>query len=140
MATKFLVSGESNSGKTTLTDSLEDVLVIYHDGKNYPFAKPHANVAGFGSAAELISISNEKVEAFNVKFGHYPTNMVYDSVSKIFNTMLDNCNSKHTGFKVYSELNSEIHQFTDYVQNVLIATCINVELITHAIYETETAK
>ena len=139
MAVKLLISGMSNSGKTTLTESLTDVLVISHDGKNYPFPKPHVNVAGFQSAAELIEVSSSKIEAFNTKFGHYPTTIVYDSVSKIFDTLMDSCNTKHTGFKIYSELNREIHEFTDYVQNILIASGFNVVLISHALYDTETA-
>jgi len=139
-AIKFLVSGESNSGKTTLTNTLEDVLVISHDGKNYPFPKPHVNIPTFGSAAELIKMSNEKLDAYNEKYKTYPKSVVYDSVSKIFDTMLDNCNRKHQGFKVYSELNNEIHEFTDYIQNVLIEGGINVILVSHAIYDAETSK
>lgn len=139
MAVKILISGMSNSGKTTLTESLTDVLIISHDGKNYPFPKPHVNIAGFGSSAELIATSSDKIEAFNTKFGHYPTTIVYDSVSKIFDTLMDSCNSKHQGFKIYSELNREIHEFTDYVQNTLIASGFNVVLISHALYDTETA-
>ena len=139
MAVKMLISGMSNSGKTTLTESLKDVLVISHDGKHYPFPKPHVNVPNFQTAAELIAISNEKIEAFNTKFGQYPSTIVYDSVSKIFDTLMDSCNSKHTGFKVYAELNREIHEFTDYVQNVLIASGFNVVLISHATYDSDTA-
>ena len=97
MAVKMLISGMSNSGKTTLTESLKDVLVISHDGKHYPFPKPHVNVPTFQTSAELIAISNEKIEAFNTKFGQYPSTIVYDSVSKIFDTLMDNCNIKHTG-------------------------------------------
>ena len=139
MAVKLLISGMSNSGKTTLTNTLTDCLVVSHDGKNYPFAKPHTNVASFGSTAELITLINEKMEAYNTKFKTYPTTVVFDSVSKIFDTLLDSCNIKHTGFKVYSELNREIHEFTDYVQNVLISADINVVLVSHALYDAETA-
>ena len=139
MAVKLLISGMSNSGKTTLTNTLTDCLVVSHDGKNYPFAKPHTNVASFGSTAELITLINEKMEAYNTKFKTYPATVVFDSVSKIFDTLLDSCNIKHTGFKVYSELNREIHEFTDYVQNVLISADINVVLVSHALYDTETA-
>ena len=139
MAVKLLISGMSNSGKTTLTNTLTDCLVVSHDGKNYPFAKPHTNVASFASTGELITLINEKMEAYNTKFKTYPTTVVFDSVSKIFDTLLDSCNIKHTGFKVYSELNKEIHEFTDYVQNVLISADINVILISHALYDPETA-
>ena len=68
----------------------------------------------------------------------YPKTIVFDSVSKIFDTLMDNCNTKFTGFKVYSELNKEIHQFTDFIQNSLIASDMNVILISHAIYDADT--
>lgn len=36
MAIKLLISGESNSGKTSLTKDLKDTLVVSYDGKKYP--------------------------------------------------------------------------------------------------------
>ena len=46
----------------------------------------------------------------------------------------------HTEYNVnvYSNLNKEIHEFTDYIQNTLIASDINVVLISHAIYDPDT--
>ena len=140
MAVKLLISGQSNTGKTTLTKALDPktTLVISHDGKNYPYPLPHVNIATFATTQELLAVINEKVEAFNEKLGHYPTTIVIDSVSKIFDTLMDSMNTKHSGFKIYSELNREIHEFTDYIQNGLISSDINVILISHAIYDTET--
>ena len=140
MAIKLLISGTSNSGKTTLTQSLDPktTLVISHDGKNYPYPLPHVNVSTFGLSSELIDITTEKLTAFKEKFGYYPTNVVYDSVSKIFDTLMDSMSNKHTGFKVYSELNREINVFTDFIQNSLIASDMNVILISHAIYDADT--
>ena len=140
MAVKLLISGQSNTGKTTLTKSLDPdtTLIISHDGKNFPFPIPHVNVESFATTQELLAIINEKVEAFNGKLGHYPTTIVIDSVSKIFDTLMDSMSTKHNGFKIFSELNREIHEFTDYIQNTLIASDINVVLISHAIYDAET--
>lgn len=142
MAVKLLISAESNAGKTTLTQSLDPktTLVISHDGKNYPYPIPHVNVDTFATSAQLIGIINDKIAAFEAKLGHYPKTIVIDSVSKVFDTLMDSMANKHTGFKIYSELNKEIHEFTDYVQNVLIANDINVIILSHAIYDSETAK
>ena len=52
--------------------------------------------------------------------------------------MADSCNTRFTGFHVFSNLNKEIHEITEYVQNVLIANGMNVVLISHAIYDSET--
>lgn len=140
MSVKILISGESNSGKTTLTKSLDPntTLVISHDGKNFPFPIPHVNVDTFDTASELTSIITEKVEAFKTKLGHYPSTVVIDSVSKVFDTLMDSMQTKYTGFNVYSNLNKEIYIFTDYIQNTLIASEFNVVLISHAIYDADT--
>lgn len=140
MSVKLLISAESNSGKTTLTKTLEDALVISHDGKKYPFRVPHVSVDTFESAQALLDLVNTKIVAYKEKFGKYPKTVVFDSVSKIFDTILDTCNNKHTGFKVYSELNREIHDITEYIQNTLVASDMNVVLISHAIYDQDTAK
>lgn len=140
MAVKLLIAAESNSGKTTLTKDLKDTLVVSHDGKKYPFPVPHVMVSDFTSVNELIDLINSKIIAYNDKFGKYPSTVVIDSVSKIFDTMMAYNNTKHTGFKIYSELNSDVTAFTSYIQNTLIASDINVILISHAIYDADTAK
>lgn len=140
MSIKLLIAAESNTGKTTLTKNLKDALVVSHDGKQFPYPIPHVMIETFQSSAELIATVNEKIIAYKNKFDTYPKTVVFDSVSKIFDTLMDVCNAKHTGFKVYSELNREIHEFTDYVQNTLIASDINVILISHAIYDGETGR
>ena len=140
MSIKLLIAAESNGGKTTLTKTLTDSLVISHDGKKYPFSVPHATIATFDNAAELIAITNDKILAFKTKFGAYPKTIVYDSVSKIFDTILTNCNAKFTGFKIYSELNAEISAFTGYIQNTLIASDMNVVILSHAMFNADTSK
>lgn len=138
MAVKLLISGTSNSGKTTLLSSLTDAFVISHDGKNFPFPIPHTNITDFKTAAEFIKITTEKLQAYKAKFGNLPATVAIDSSSKIFDTLADSCNTRFTGFHVFSNLNKEIHEITEYVQNVLIANGMNVVLISHAIYDSET--
>lgn len=140
MSIKLLISGESNSGKTTLTRDLQNSLVVSHDGKRYPYKVPHVMVDTFQSTSELVNLVNEKIVAYKEKFSTYPKTVVFDSVSKIFDTLMDVCNNKHTGFKIYQELNKEIHEFTEYIQNTLIASDMNVILVSHALYDQETAK
>ena len=139
-AVKLLIAAESNSGKTTLTKTLENALVVSYDGKKFPFRVAHVNVESFDSVDALITLIGEKVETYNEKFGHYPATIVFDSVSKIFDTIMDSCNTKYKGFQIYTELNKEVHSLTDYIQNVLIASDINVVLISHAIFDPETAR
>lgn len=140
MAVKLLIAGESNAGKTTLTKGLENSLVISHDGKRYPYKNPHASIPTFSTSDELTSFVTEKIEAYNARFGEYPKTIVFDSVSRIFDTLYDACNHKHTGFKIFQELDKEIKSFTNYIENTLIASDMNVVILSHAIYDSETAK
>jgi hypothetical protein len=140
MSIKLLIAAESNAGKTTLTKDLQNALVVSHDGKKYPYPVPHVMVETFQSVDELIKLINDKIVAYKEKFNTYPKTIVFDSVSKIFDTILDTCNTKHTGFKIYSELDREIHELTEYIQNTLIASDMNVVLISHALYDAETTK
>jgi len=140
MSVKLLISAEANSGKTTLTKNLENSLVISHDGKRYPFPVPHVMVPTFDSVQELINTTVEKIEAFKDKFGQYPDTIVFDSVSKIFDTIHANCNEKYKGFVIYSELDKEVVAFTSFIENSLIASGMNVILISHALYDADTAK
>lgn len=140
MSVKILVSAEANAGKTTLTKNLENSLVISHDGKRYPFPVPHVLVPSFDTVSELIDLTVEKVEAYNDKFGKYPDTIVFDSVSKIFDTIHSNCNEKFKGFAIYSELDKEVVAFTAFIENSLIASGMNVVLISHALYDADTAK
>lgn len=140
MTVKLLISGEANSGKTTLTKNLKNSLVISHDGKRFPFPIAHAMVPTFDSTKELVDVTVEKIEAYKEKFGAYPETVVFDSVSKIFETIHTFCNEKHTGFKIYSELDKEVNAFTSFIENSLIASGMNVILISHALYDSDTAK
>lgn len=140
MSVKLLISAEANAGKTTLTRNLEDSLVISHDGKRYPFPVPHVMVPTFGSVQGLLDLTIEKIEAYKEKFGRYPATIVFDSVSKIFDTIMANCNEKYKGFVIYTELNKEVTTFTSFIENSLIASDMNVVLISHALYDADTAK
>lgn len=139
MAVKLLVSGLSNSGKTTLTKTLENSLVISHDGKRYPFEIPHRLVRDFETAEELIATTSEAIEAYNTKFGEYPETVVFDSVSRIFDTIYDNCNRKYTGYTIYSTLDKEIKEVTSFIEDSIVGSNINVVILSHAIYDADTA-
>lgn len=140
MSVKLLISAEANAGKTTLTRDLEKSLVVSADGKRYPFPKPHIAVPQVDSAAELIDLITEKVQAYNEKYGEYPETVVFDSVSKIFEIFYNNCNEKYTGFTIYSKLDSEISALNNFIEESLIASDMNVIIISHAIYDADAAK
>lgn len=140
MSVKLLISGLSGTGKTSLTKDLEDALVIYHDGKAYPYPKAHTTVRDFSSVSDFVDLITEKIEAYEKKVGKYPSTIVFDSVSKIFDTISDNCNTKYNGFEIYTNLNKEINAFTSFIEDSLVASEINVVLISHALFDADTSR
>lgn len=139
MSAKILISGESNSGKTTLLSTLKDAFIVSHDGKNFPFPIPHTNIADFDSAEEFTVTVTDKIQAYKDRFDRLPRTVVIDSVSKVFDTLYDTCNTKYTGFNVYSNLNKQIHVITDFIQQ-LVDNGMNIIIISHAIWDVDNAK
>ena len=140
MAIKLVISGESNAGKTTLTKDVKDTLVISHDGKKYPFPVPHGTITEFDTTADLITFIEMKAGAYHDKFGAMPKTIVFDSVSRIYETLHASCSRKYTGFTIFSQLDKEIKEFADYIENTLVANGIDVIILSHALYNAETSK
>ena len=139
MAFKLLISGESNAGKTSLTRSMKDTLVISHDGKPYQFAIPHGLMTDATTAEAVISFTESKALAYKEKYGKLPASIVFDSVSCIYDSFYDSCNRRFTGFTIYSQLDREIKQFADFLEE-LLANGINIVILSHALYDSETSK
>ena len=133
---KMLLSGITNSGKTSLLQSLTDVLVVARDGKQYPFAQPHVNVPDFTTIDFLIDLIVEKVEAYETKMGEPPKTIAIDSISKILldieGYVLDQVKSYP-----YGKVNTEIKRFVDFVERDM-ADSFNVILVSHALYNEDT--
>lgn len=138
MAVKLLISSLANCGKTTLLQSLEDVYVVAHDGKQYPFAQPHTNIDSFQSVSSLIDTVNSKLALYKEKVGNLPTTVVFDSVSKIFESIADNCGRMYKGFEIWKNVNSEVAEFNRYIEGVLLPHGINVVIVSHAVWNADT--
>lgn len=139
MSAKILVSGLANTGKTSLLQSLTDVFVVAHDGKQYPFPQPHVNIQTFSSVDELLTTVNAKLSIYKEKFGKLPATIVFDSVSTIFETIADNCGRQYKGFEIWKNVNAEINSFTRYIEQTLIPHGLNVVIVSHAVWNVDTA-
>lgn len=139
-AVKILVSGEAAAGKTTLIKDLDNTLLLSHDGKRPAVKLPHVYISNFTDVGELLSTFNEKIEAYNERYGNYPATIVIDSVSRIYDTINNICNDKYSGFTIYSTMDKMIKEFNAYIEDTLIASGMNVILISHAIYDSETSQ
>ena len=129
---KLLVSSLPNIGKTTLLQSLTDVLVVARDGKRYPFAQPHVNVPDFTSADQLIDLIVEKVSAYEDKMGELPKTIAIDSISKILLDIEGYVLEQVKSFP-YGKVNTEIKKVVDFIERDM-APNFNVVLVSHALY------
>lgn len=134
---KLLVSGITNSGKTSLLKSLTDVLVIARDGKKYPFAQPHVNVGDYTDVDQLIDTIVEKVEAYEKKFGVMPKTIAIDSISKIV-LDIENYVVEQVKSYPYGKVNSQIKRFVDFIERDM-ASEFNIILVSHAMYNEDTS-
>lgn len=133
---KLLVSGITNCGKTTLLQSLTDVLVVARDGKQYPFPQPHVNVDDFTSASELINVVEEKVAAYETKFNELPKTIAIDSISKILLDIEAYVLEQVKSFP-YAKVNSEIKRFVDFIERDM-APHFNIVMLSHALFNEDT--
>lgn len=133
---KLLVSGITNSGKTSLLQTLNDVLVIARDGKRYPFEQPHVNVPDFTAVDHLLDLTVEKVEAYEKKFNEMPKTVVLDSISKILLDIEAYVLEQVKSFP-YGKVNTEIKKLVDFIEREMCPS-FNVILVSHALYNEDT--
>ena len=139
MAIKYMITGLSNAGKTTLLKDLKDVFVVSVDGKKYPFEQPHTNIDNFDHIGELIQIVSEKINIYEEKFSKLPDIVAIDTASRILTMITDACNKKYTGFNVWTEANKQIQEFVRFVDSLVDAD-ISVVIINHAVYDQDVKK
>lgn len=155
-ATRLLISGKANTGKTYLLKNLpaDDSFVVAIDEKDFPFPIPHTNIYGFDDMESFFNgqvVQNsdgtttvyegvyDKLEKFQTKYGKLPSILVIDSVSRVFLTAYDNLNEKfaNDNFKLYAALDREIKVLRKHLiefQN----NGINTVIISHALYDEKT--
>lgn len=132
---KLLVSSLPAVGKTTLLQSLEDVMVIARDGKQYPFPQAHVNVPDFNDADQLIDLVVDKVDAYEAKMGEQPKILAFDSISKIFLDVEAYVLEQIKSFP-YAKVNTEIQKIVNFIERDVVPN-FDVVLVSHAMYNEE---
>jgi len=128
---KLLISGMSNTGKTSLLNTLEDVLILANDGKNYPFKQPHVNVGVINTAEEFISIVDQSLGKYNEKYNKLPKFLVIDSISKTLLDIEAHYLRTINSFP-YGTIGKDISATMNYVQNEVVPEGINIIFVSHA--------
>ena len=128
---KVLISGLSNTGKTSLLQTLTDVLVIANDGKKYPFKQPHINVEQVTTAGSFIADIDGALDRYNEKFGNYPKIVVIDSISKVLLDIESYYIATISSFP-YGQIGKDIKELMDYIENDLVKNGCTVVFVSHA--------
>lgn len=140
MSAKVLITGLSNSGKTSLLKTLTNAFVISYDGKPFPLEIPHTNIPDFNKVGEVLDILEEKLTIYKDKFGKSPDTIVFDSVSRIFTQIETSCSARLSGFDVWREVNKEVNEFVNAVNELNDTAGFNVVLISHCVWDEKAGK
>lgn len=137
-AIKLLVSAFENSGKSTLTSSIKDALVINFDKKEYSFSVPHVNIKEYTGMQALLTLINEKIKAYQDKFKKYPSVIVFDTITQLYTAIINYNNSKFKGFEIHNKNNADTLAFNDYIENILIPNGVSVVIVAHTTFDADT--
>lgn len=146
--TKILISGASNTGKTTLLKTLKDALVFNYDNKVFPYAIPHRNIFEKEHGGRITSGEDFKnrlqtlLKDYKTKMNKLPSVLAIDSISTVIEdveTALTVAYKDSNGFKKWDEYRTSVHQISDAI-NSLISLGINVVTITHSVYNNNNGK
>ena len=139
-AVKLLISGFEASGKSTTGAAIKNAMVMNFDRKSYNFSVPHVNIPIFRGMDELIDTMNTKVGAYKKKFGKLPETVVLDTVTQLYTAIQKYNIEKYKGFDVHSGINKDTLSLNAYVEDVLIANGVNVVVLAHTVYDSETSR
>lgn len=140
MAVKFLVSAFEKSGKSTITSQLRNPLVINLDQKEYGFKVPHVNIKEYLGMDALLETIAEKLQTYKDKFGKYPENLIFDTVTQMYSAMQKYNSDKYKGFDVHSKNNQETMAFNQFIEQQLLPAGINVVIVAHTLYDEATSR
>lgn len=137
-AVKLLVSAFESSGKSTITSKLDNALVFNFDHKEYGFKIPHVNVKTFEGIDNLVTLMSDKLEAYNEKFGKYPSVVVFDTVTQLYSSMQKHNAEKYKGFEEHKQNNLSTLAFNAFIEDSLIPSDISVVITAHTKYDEAT--
>jgi len=139
-ASKLLIVGQENTGKTTLTSKLDKAFVVSIDGKAYPFRVPHYRPSEYEGLANFKAELIEKLKEYKAKYGEKPRTIVFDTVTKLYENMYKYAQKNFKGFDVHNTISTETLSFNDMIEDLLIANGVNVVIVAHVIFDEKTSR
>lgn len=142
MAIKLLINGEAGVGKTSLLNSLDKTsFVVSRDAKKFGIKLPHVLIEEWIDMTTFINTIVDKMDAYNDKFGEYPSNVIIDSVSQVFMDVIDKASQTPNVYGSQgAEVTKEMAILTKFIHEDLELNDINVILLNHVIEEKDEGK
>lgn len=139
-AIKFLVSGYESSGKSTLTSTLDNVLVVNFDKKEYNFPVPHVNYKEYKGMNDVVEFITASVQKYKDKFEELPKFVVIDTVTQLYSHMTAYNSVKFNGFTIHTQNTIDTSTLNDFIENVLISNGISVIIVAHTIVDADSGR
>jgi hypothetical protein len=157
MTIKLLINAVAGVGKTSLLESMgEDTFVVSRDGKAFGLPLPHMLVTEYVNMDTLLYGGSykdddgndvvvegvaQKLEIYEERFGSYPTNVVFDSVSQLTMDVLDVASRTPDSWGSQGkEASKELAILTKFLHEYLELNGVNVILMSHVIEEKSEGK
>lgn len=137
---KLLITGLENSGKTTLTSKITDAMVVVVDEKRYPYKVPHYKIGEYEGIVEFKTELIEKIKAYKEKYDKVPRTIVFDTITKLYESMYKYAQANYKGFDVHNSISNDTLAFNTMIENLLIDRGINVVIAAHVIYDEATSR
>ena len=145
MAIKLLINGVAGAGKTSTLSTLgEETFVISRDAKSFNLPLPHmlvdryVNMSTFLYGDEKAEIEGvvDKIGKYHERFGKYPENVVFDSVSQLTMDAIEAASNTPDNYGSQSmEITRELGLLTKFIHEELEMSGMNVILMNHVIPE-----
>lgn len=88
----------------------------------------------------LLETIAEKLQAYKEKFGKYPENLIFDTVTQMYSAMQKYNSDKYKGFDVHSKNGQETMAFNQFIEQQLLPAGINVIIVAHTLYDEATSR
>ena len=139
-AIKFLINAYEASGKTTLSSQIKDALILNLDEKPYGIKgiKAIATLKDYTGMEDFIKFVSDKITAYKEKFGNFPKFIVFDTITRLYYSMLTFNQKKYQGFTTHSKNLEEPQTLNKYINDVLLANGVSVILVAHTQLDKET--
>lgn len=137
---KLLITGLENSGKTTVTAKITDAMVVVVDEKRYPYKVPHYKIGEYEGITEFKNELVDKIKAYKAKYGKPPRTIVFDTITKLYESMYKYAQANFKGYDVHNSISGDTLAFNTMMENLLIARGINVVIAAHVVYDENTSR